>query len=195
MTNRYRTYFNYPDDLLQGGINGALSAGCFVGALLAGFPADKFSRKFTLIGASALFVIGSVFQAASNGVPLLCVGRVLNGKLDTKRLKRSCRKIHVTIAFRSFRRRHVYGRTFVPVRNCSQRNSWSHRCCPAMEYYLGYYDLVRTLIGKHMTHKVGHWPTPAMPRFWIQYGSQFIEGSSYTAAFRIPWAVQSVPGI
>lgn len=65
--------------MLQGGINGALSAGCFVGALLAGYPADRFSRKFTLIGASVLFVIGSVFQAATNGVPLLCVGRVLNG--------------------------------------------------------------------------------------------------------------------
>lgn len=65
--------------MLQGGINGALSAGCFVGALIAGYPADRFSRKYTLIAASALFVVGSVFQAAANGVPLLCVGRVLNG--------------------------------------------------------------------------------------------------------------------
>ncbi|CEP09395.1 hypothetical protein [Parasitella parasitica] len=78
-TIQYQDYFNRPDALLQGGINGALSAGCFVGALFAGYPADRFSRKFTLIGASALFVVGSVFQAASNGVPLLCVGRVLNG--------------------------------------------------------------------------------------------------------------------
>jgi MFS family permease len=77
--NRYQDYFNKPSELLQGGINGALSAGCFVGALFAGFPADKFSRKYTLIGASFLFIIGSVFQAASNGVALLCVGRVLNG--------------------------------------------------------------------------------------------------------------------
>ena len=79
--NRYREYFDNPSDLLQGGINGALSAGCFIGALFAGFPADKYSRKYTLIAASILFVIGSVFQAAANGVPLLCVGRVLNGKL------------------------------------------------------------------------------------------------------------------
>ncbi|KAI7850476.1 general substrate transporter [Circinella umbellata] len=78
-TTQYREYFNNPSDLLQGGINGALSAGCFIGALFAGFPADKYSRKYTLIGASILFVIGSVFQAAANGVPLLCVGRVLNG--------------------------------------------------------------------------------------------------------------------
>lgn len=64
---------------MQGGINGALSAGCFVGALIAGFPADKYSRKYTLIGASALFIVGSIFQAACNGVAMLCVGRVLNG--------------------------------------------------------------------------------------------------------------------
>jgi MFS family permease len=47
--------------------------------LLAGFPADYIGRKYTLIGASFLFIIGSIFQAASNGVALLCVGRVLNG--------------------------------------------------------------------------------------------------------------------
>lgn len=78
-TTQYQEYFKEPNELLQGGINGALSAGCFVGALFAGFPADKFSRKYTLIAASFLFIIGSAFQAASNGVPLLCVGRVLNG--------------------------------------------------------------------------------------------------------------------
>ncbi|KAI8977354.1 general substrate transporter [Mycotypha africana] len=78
-TEQYQEYFHRPDPLLQGGINGALSAGCFVGALIAGYFADRFSRKFTLIGASSLFIVGSVFQAASNGVPLLCVGRVLNG--------------------------------------------------------------------------------------------------------------------
>ncbi|KAF1806038.1 general substrate transporter [Mucor lusitanicus] len=78
-TQQYKDYFHNPSPLLQGGINGALSAGCFVGALFAGYPADRFSRKFTLIGASLLFVIGSVLQAATNGVPMLCVGRVLNG--------------------------------------------------------------------------------------------------------------------
>lgn len=76
---RYQEFFGHPDSLLQGGINGALSAGCFVGALFAGYPADRYSRKFTLIAASALFIVGTVFQAAANGVALLCVGRVLNG--------------------------------------------------------------------------------------------------------------------
>lgn len=76
---RYQKFFHDPDSLLQGGINGALSAGCFVGALIAGYPADRFSRKYTLIAASFLFIIGSILQAAANGVPMLCVGRVLNG--------------------------------------------------------------------------------------------------------------------
>ncbi|KAI9251100.1 general substrate transporter [Helicostylum pulchrum] len=77
--HQYQEYFNRPDGLLQGGINGALSAGCFVGALGSGYPADRFSRKYTLIGASFLFIIGSILQAACNGVPMLCAGRVLNG--------------------------------------------------------------------------------------------------------------------
>ncbi|KAI8341751.1 general substrate transporter [Chlamydoabsidia padenii] len=78
-TTQYHDYFNHPDALLQGGINAALSAGCFVGALCAGYPADRYSRKFTLIAASALFIIGSLLQSAANGVPMLCAGRVING--------------------------------------------------------------------------------------------------------------------
>ncbi|KAG1399844.1 hypothetical protein G6F60_007443 [Rhizopus arrhizus] len=78
-TIQYRDYFHDPDSLLQGGINSALSAGCFIGALFAGYPADRFSRKYTLIGASALFIVGSLFQAAANGTTMLCIGRVLNG--------------------------------------------------------------------------------------------------------------------
>ncbi|CAO3588128.1 unnamed protein product [Absidia cylindrospora] len=78
-TKQYHEFFNNPDALLQGGINGALSAGCFVGALLSGWPADRFSRKYTLIGASALFIVGSLLQSAANGVPMLCAGRVING--------------------------------------------------------------------------------------------------------------------
>ncbi|KAI9361962.1 general substrate transporter [Pilaira anomala] len=76
---QYQVYFNRPNSLLQGGINGALSAGCFVGALISGYPADRFSRKYTLIGASFIFIVGAVLQAASNGVVMLCFGRVLAG--------------------------------------------------------------------------------------------------------------------
>ncbi|KAI8341235.1 general substrate transporter [Chlamydoabsidia padenii] len=78
-TQQYQDYFGHPGALLQGGINAALSAGCFVGALCAGWPADHYSRKYTLIFASALFIVGSLLQSASNGVPMLCAGRVING--------------------------------------------------------------------------------------------------------------------
>ncbi|KAI9494558.1 general substrate transporter [Zychaea mexicana] len=150
-THQYRTYFNNPDDLLQGGINGALSAGCFVGALFAGFPADKYSRKFTLIGASVLFVIGSVFQAAANGVPLLCVGRVLNG------LSVGVTSMVVPLYQSEIAPKEIRGR-IVAVQQWSI--TWG-----------------------------------IMISFWIQYGSQFLTGESYTAAFRIPWAIQAVPAL
>ncbi|CAO3629076.1 unnamed protein product [Cunninghamella echinulata] len=78
-TQQYQDFFNRPDALLQGGINGALSAGCFVGALIAAYPADRFSRKYTLIAASFLFIIGSILQSAANGVAMLCAGRAING--------------------------------------------------------------------------------------------------------------------
>ncbi|KAI8073225.1 general substrate transporter [Gongronella butleri] len=78
-TSQYLDYFGHPNTVLQGGINGSLSAGCFVGALCAGVMADRISRKYTLIFASALFVVGSLLQSATNGVAMLCVGRAVNG--------------------------------------------------------------------------------------------------------------------
>ncbi|KAI9277141.1 general substrate transporter [Phascolomyces articulosus] len=151
LTWQYREYFNNPSDLLQGGINGALSAGCFVGALFAGFPADRYSRKYTLMGASVLFVIGSVFQAASNGVPLLCVGRVLNG------LSVGVTSMVVPLYQSEIAPKEIRGR-IVAVQQWSI--TWG-----------------------------------IMLSFWIQYGAQYSSGDSYTAAFRIPWAIQAVPAI
>ncbi|KAI8388113.1 general substrate transporter [Radiomyces spectabilis] len=145
-TEQYREYFHRPDAVLQGGINGALSAGCFVGALCAGFPADRYSRKFTLIGASALFIIGSLFQAVANGVPLLCVGRVING---------------ISVGITSM---------VVPL--------YQSEVSP------------KEIRGRIVSVQQWSITWGIMISFWIQYGSQFIPG---TAAFRIPWAVQSVP--
>ncbi|KAI9323702.1 general substrate transporter [Dichotomocladium elegans] len=148
-TSQFKDYFHNPDDLLKGGINGALSAGCFVGALFAGFPADRYSRKFTLMGASLLFVVGSVFQAASNGVPLLVVGRVVNG---------------ISVGITSM---------VVPL--------YQSEIAP------------KEIRGRIVA--VQQWAITwgIMISFWIQYGAQFIRGSNYTAAFRIPWGVQAIP--
>ncbi|KAF9161769.1 hypothetical protein DFQ27_002821 [Actinomortierella ambigua] len=78
-TETYRAYFGYPSSSLQGGIVAAMPAGSFAGALLAGKLGDVISRKRTIQLASAIWVVGSILQCATNGVPMLIAGRIING--------------------------------------------------------------------------------------------------------------------
>ncbi|KAI0127107.1 general substrate transporter [Xylariales sp. AK1849] len=72
------------DDLavanLQGNIVSVLQAGCFVGAL-AGFPLpDIFGRKWCLVWAAVLTLIGVIMQAAASGhIESLYIGRFIGG--------------------------------------------------------------------------------------------------------------------
>ncbi|KAL9117484.1 MAG: hypothetical protein Q9187_005981 [Circinaria calcarea] len=56
-----------------------MPAGSIVGALISSFIADKYSRKVAIMFASILWIIGSILQAAANGIPLLITGRVISG--------------------------------------------------------------------------------------------------------------------
>ncbi|KAG0303839.1 hypothetical protein BGZ98_006217 [Dissophora globulifera] len=56
-----------------------LSAGTFVGALVAGDFADYFGRRFTIILGCLIFIIGVILQTASAGLGLLVGGRVVAG--------------------------------------------------------------------------------------------------------------------
>ncbi|KAL1917297.1 uncharacterized protein VTP21DRAFT_4953 [Calcarisporiella thermophila] len=78
-TVQYKTYFDHPNETLQGGINSSLSAGCFVGAIISSYPADKIGRKMSIILAAAIFVLGAIIQSACNGHAMLIAGRVLAG--------------------------------------------------------------------------------------------------------------------
>jgi MFS family permease len=53
--------------------------GSLVGALASAFIADRFSRRAAIQSASLLWILGSIIQCASNGVPMLVVGRVISG--------------------------------------------------------------------------------------------------------------------
>lgn len=55
------------------------SGGALVGALIAGLPADKYGRKFGIYAGCALFLIGSVVQAAAFSVAQMAVGRFVVG--------------------------------------------------------------------------------------------------------------------
>jgi MFS family permease len=63
----------------QGGITASMPAGSLVGSLLSSFIADRLSRRTAIQIAALIWIIGSVFQTASNGVALLCFGRVVSG--------------------------------------------------------------------------------------------------------------------
>ncbi|KAJ4305242.1 high affinity glucose transporter [Kalmusia sp. IMI 367209] len=78
-TNGYKTYFGHPAGYRQGGITASMPAGSLVGSLASSFIADKLSRRTAIQIAALIWIIGSIFQTAANGVALLCFGRVVSG--------------------------------------------------------------------------------------------------------------------
>ncbi|KAE9381522.1 high affinity monosaccharide transporter [Stipitochalara longipes BDJ] len=60
-------------------ITSILSAGTLVGALVAGFFADKLGRRSTIILGCTIYIIGVVVQVIAQAVNLLIVGRAIAG--------------------------------------------------------------------------------------------------------------------
>ena len=56
-----------------------LELGAFLGALMAGFLADKYSRRISIAIGLVWFAIGSATQTASSHYNTLVVGRTLGG--------------------------------------------------------------------------------------------------------------------
>lgn len=65
---------------LQANIVTTLQCGCFVGALCTGFIADRIGRRYNLILAAVLAIIGTIMQAAASGhIAAIFVGRFIAG--------------------------------------------------------------------------------------------------------------------
>lgn len=64
---------------LQGAIVSLGSAGNAIGCLVNGLLLEKLGRRKTLLVSTFFTIVGSVFQTASNGVPLMIVGRFVAG--------------------------------------------------------------------------------------------------------------------
>lgn len=60
-------------------ITSITSGGAFLGALAAGFSADKFERKLAIDMGCVVFVIGAVIQACSYSIAQMTVGRFVIG--------------------------------------------------------------------------------------------------------------------
>ncbi|KAJ5190867.1 uncharacterized protein N7498_009852 [Penicillium cinerascens] len=93
-TNQFRCYFNQgpngppfnnltdcsgPRSTVQGGITASMSGGSFIGALISGFVTDMFGRKSAIQMGSIIWLIGSTLCCASQNIPMLIVGRFING--------------------------------------------------------------------------------------------------------------------
>lgn len=56
-----------------------LSAGTFLGAIMAGDIADYFGRRLCIITGCIIFCVGGILQTASTGYELMTAGRLVAG--------------------------------------------------------------------------------------------------------------------
>jgi MFS family permease len=82
----YLCYFNQgdkpcqgPTANVQGGITASMAGGSWIASLFSGFISDTFGRKKAIMVGSVIWVIGSIIVSASQDIPMLIVGRIING--------------------------------------------------------------------------------------------------------------------
>ncbi|TGJ77104.1 hypothetical protein E0Z10_g10777 [Xylaria hypoxylon] len=68
-----------PDASLQGGITAAMPGGSWLGALFSGWISDRLGRKTAIQVGAVIWVVGCIIIATSVDVPMLIVGRIING--------------------------------------------------------------------------------------------------------------------
>ena len=78
-TTAYQNYFGHPVSYTQGYITAMMPAGSMFGAIAASMIGDRFSRKIAIQISTIFWIVGSIIQSLSNGVPVLSVGRVVAG--------------------------------------------------------------------------------------------------------------------
>ena len=93
-TQAYKCYFNQgpdgppfndnpkcsgPKPGPQGGITAAMPAGSWLGALVSGYVTDILGRKWAIMIGCIIWLIGSTIICASQNIPMLVVGRIING--------------------------------------------------------------------------------------------------------------------
>lgn len=78
-SDQYLEFFNHPGSTEQGGITASMSAGSFVGALIAGVIADRLGRRKALMIACLFWIAGAALQCSAQNVAHLIVGRIVSG--------------------------------------------------------------------------------------------------------------------
>ncbi|KAL8343541.1 hypothetical protein RB598_004746 [Gaeumannomyces tritici] len=68
-----------PSPTTQGGIVAAMPGGSLIGAMTSGFISDKWGRKTAIQVGAIIWCVGCIITAASQNIPMLAVGRFING--------------------------------------------------------------------------------------------------------------------
>lgn len=68
-----------PTPNVQGGITASMPAGSWVGSLASGYLSDILGRKKSIQIGAVIWCIGSIIVCASHNIPMLIVGRIING--------------------------------------------------------------------------------------------------------------------
>ena len=68
-----------PTASVQGGITAAMPAGSWLGALISGYVSDILGRRYAIMVGAVIWIIGSTIICASQNIPMLVVGRIING--------------------------------------------------------------------------------------------------------------------
>ncbi|SMQ47495.1 unnamed protein product [Zymoseptoria tritici ST99CH_1A5] len=68
-----------PHASTQGGITASMAAGSWLASLLSGFLSDRLGRKRAIMIGSMIWVIGCIIVSAAQNIPMLIIGRIING--------------------------------------------------------------------------------------------------------------------
>ncbi|RYP60226.1 hypothetical protein DL770_010033 [Monosporascus sp. CRB-9-2] len=68
-----------PNPDVQGGITAAMPGGSWLGALVSGFLSDIYGRKTSIQIGAVIWIVGCVLVCAAMNIPMLIVGRIING--------------------------------------------------------------------------------------------------------------------
>ncbi|EME47811.1 hypothetical protein DOTSEDRAFT_69671 [Dothistroma septosporum NZE10] len=85
-TDPYLCYFNQgpgecvgPTANVQGGITASMAGGSWLASLFSGFLSDAVGRKRAIMVGSVIWIVGCIIVAAAQNIPMLIVGRIING--------------------------------------------------------------------------------------------------------------------
>ncbi|KAJ5676183.1 hypothetical protein N7462_009080 [Penicillium macrosclerotiorum] len=78
-TEQYKTYFNRPNSVMQGGITASMAGGSLLGSLVSSWTSDSHGRRDSLFIACIIWLVGSTLMCAVQNVAMLIVSRIMNG--------------------------------------------------------------------------------------------------------------------